>query len=273
MQLLTLRTAHATATISAYGAQVMSFVPHGQSDVLWSTTPEFLAAARQNRKALRGGIPLCWPWFLGLNDHPDAPSHGLARISEWQLTAHTETPDASTATYELELDGNHPAWPYRTHGRLTITLTSSLTVELTTTNLSEQPFKLTQALHTYLNVADIANAALSDLKGLTRRHVSSGTPLPEHEGPFTITEEVEHLVSPVHRLTLTEPGRRIYVANTGSTEFVIWNPWADKAAKLDMPPHSYKNMLCLEAANIDKAPTLQPGQSHILTTTLAPMPY
>lgn len=273
MHLLTLRTAHATATVSPYGAQVLSFIPHGQRDVLWSTTPDYLHAAHKAGKPLRGGIPVCWPWFLNLNDHPEAPSHGLGRISEWQLASHTETPDVTTAVFDLELDGSHPAWPYRTHGRLTITLNTNLIVELTTTNLSEQPFTLTQALHTYLGVTDIAQAALTNIDGMQRRHVSTGTPLPPHEGPFTVTEEVEHLVSPAHRITLKEPNRRIYVANTGSTECVIWNPWAEKAAKLDMPPQDYKYMLCLEAANIDNAPTLQPGQIHTLTTTLAPMPY
>lgn len=264
-----LSTKFATATLSPYGAQVMSFIPTGQPDVLWRTTPEFLHKAESNGKALRGGIPLCWPWFLGLNQAPNAPSHGLGRISQWQVTHHTETPQQSTVTLVQELDGTHPAWPHPTRGELTVELTESLTVRLTTTNLGTEPFKLTQALHTYLNVGDLAQAEITDLTNLSRRHVSQGTPLPAHSGPFTFSGEVEHLVSPTQSLTLHDPTlhRRITVTTTGS-EFVLWNPGPEKAKTLDMPPDSYQHMLCLEAAHIDHAPTLQPGEAFTLATTL-----
>lgn len=270
MNLITLTTDAATATVSPYGAQVMSFRPTDQPDVLWQSSPEHLQTALAKGKALRGGIPLCWPWFLAPPNVPEAPSHGVGRIRTWDITSHTETASKSVVTLSCTLNGTEAAWPYATEGRITITLTDSLTVELTTTNRSEQTFRLTQALHTYLNVADIAQTILTDLSDLNRRHVSSGAPLPTMRGVFRVTEETEHLVSPVQNLTLTDTGygRRITVSNSGSDEVVIWNPWADKAATLDMPPQSYRQMLCLEAANIDHAPLLGPGQSHTLRTRL-----
>lgn len=266
---ITLTTQFATATVSPYGAQVLSFIPTGQPDVLWCTTPEFLTKAETNGKALRGGIPLCWPWFLGLNKAPNAPSHGLGRISQWQVTHHAQSSQKSTVTLVQELDGSHPAWPHKTRGELTVDLTDTLTVRLTTTNLGTVPFKLTQALHTYLNVGNLAQAEVIDLTNLTRRHVSQGTPLPAHHGPFRVQGEVEHLVSPTHSLTLNDAAlhRRITVTTTGH-EFVVWNPGPEKAQTLDMPPNAYQHMLCLEAAHIDHAPTLQPGESFTLATTL-----
>lgn len=272
MELITLTTSHATATISPYGAQVMSFTPKGQLDVLWQTTPEFLATAITNSKALRGGIPICWPWF---NAHPtdkSAPNHGLGRTQVWALTEHTNTPEQSTAIFTLTLDGTHPAWPHKTEGHLIVTLTDTLTVSLTTTNLSDTPISLTQALHTYLAVEDISTAQIHALAGLTRRHVTSGTPLSPIQGPYTITQEVENLVAPVTKpVTVTDPlaNRALTIMNLGSEETVIWNPWIEKSAKLDMPEGSYRNMLCLEAANIDRAPILTPNESHTLTTILS----
>lgn len=267
MQLLTLRTEKATATLSPYGAQVMSFTPHNQPDALWQTTPDFLATALTNGKALRGGIPVCWPWFNAHPTLPGAPAHGLARTQIWNLTHQTE----STATLTLTLDGTHPAWPHKNQADLTATLTNdALTVSLTTTNLSTTPFKLTQALHTYLRVSDITATQLTGTAGLTQRHVTSGTPLPPAPEPFPFTAEVESLIHPTTSLTVTDPtlNRALTVTHTGTSETVIWNPWSEKSAKLDMPPGSYKHMLCLEAATIDHAPTLNPNQSHTLTTTI-----
>ena len=271
MQLITLETRKATATVSPYGAQVMSYIPYKGEEVLWRTSDDYLEAALANGKALRGGIPLCWPWFLAHPSMAEAPSHGVGRIMQWQFKEHAKGPDTNTLTLTCTLDGTDTAWPYKTTGLLTVTLTDTLTVSLTTTNHSQTPFKLTQALHTYLNVGDIAQTTVADLTGLTRRHVTSGTPLHRHSGPFSIEDEVEHLVSPVKTLNVadTAHNRTITVTNTGSTEMVIWNPGPAKAAKLDMPEGSYRNMLCLEAATIDTAPTLQPDHSYTLTTTIS----
>lgn len=268
--MITLRTDHATATVSPYGAQVMSFTLNGQPDVLWSTTPDFLEAALAKKKALRGGIPLCWPWFLAHPSHAGAPSHGVGRIALWDVVSVVETAEEAVAVLRLELDGNDPAWPYKTRAELRVVLTHELSVSLVTENLSGHAFTLRQALHTYVRVGDIAEVSVHGLDGLTRRHVSSGTPYGPHEGPFRFTEETEQLVGPTTKLVLRDPvlGRSVTVANSGSSEFVVWNPWADKAAGLDMPPESYKQMVCLEAANIDDAPTLAAGGVYVLTTRI-----
>ena len=265
MQIITLSSAAATATLTPYGAQVLTYIPAGQPDVLWQTTEEWLNAALAKNKALRGGIPLCWPWFGAHPTMPEAPSHGLGRTLIWHLESHT----GSTATLNLELDGSHPAWPHKTAGKLTATLNAdALTVSLTTTNLSATTFKLTQALHTYLRVEDITTAKLTGTAGLTQRHVTSGTPMLPATEPFPFTAEVESLVSPITSLTLTSNNRQTTITNQGTDESVIWNPWIEKASKLDMPPEDYRHMLCLEAVNLEHAPTLAPGQSHTLTTTI-----
>ncbi len=265
--MITLHSAYATTTVNPYGAQVMSFIPHGQPDVLWSTTPEYLAAAQAKGKALRGGIPVCWPWFLAHPTEAGAPSHGLARIAVWTLVAQED----ARATFMLELDGHDPAWPHRTRAMLTVTLTDALEVRLVTENLSGTAISVTQALHTYLRVSDIADVRLHGLDGLQRRHVSSGAPYGPHEGPFVFTEDTEQLVAPASQLVLQDaaPERTVTVTNTGSREFVVWNPWIEKAQGLDMPAGSYRQMLCLEAANIDEPAVIEAGGRHELVTRIA----
>ena len=269
--MITLKTDHATATVSPYGAQVMSFIPHGQPDVLWRTTPDFLQAALVKGKALRGGIPVCWPWFLGHPTVEGAPSHGVGRIMEWDLVTHEERADEARAVLAVELDGTDAAWPYKTRGELEVVLTDALVVRLVTENLSGEPFTLTQALHTYVRVGDIANVRVEGLEGAVRRHVSSGTPYGPHEGPFVFMEETEQLVRPVSELVLRDVSleRVVTVTNKGSREFVVWNPWIEKAKGLDMPPEDYKQMVCLEAANIDGAVVVEAGGRHVLETRIA----
>ncbi|RYG60014.1 MAG: D-hexose-6-phosphate mutarotase [Alphaproteobacteria bacterium] len=268
--MITIKNDYATVTVSPYGAQVMSFIPHGQPDVLWSTTPAMLEAAQAKGKALRGGIPVCWPWFLAHPTEAGAPSHGLGRIREWTLVAHEETAAEARAVFTLELDGTDAGWPCPTRAELRVVLTDALEVSLTTTNLGVQPFTLTQALHTYLRVGEIDDVHLRGLDGLTRRHVSSGTPYAPHTGPFGFDGETEMLVGPTHELVLHDAaiGRTLTVTNHGSREFVVWNPGAEKAAGLDMPPEDYRRMVCLEAANIDEAPVVAPGESHTLVTRI-----
>lgn len=272
MQILTLTTPQATATISLYGGQVMSFIPAGQPDILWRTTPQFLQAAQAGGKALRGGVPLCWPWFRGHPTVAKAPSHGLGRLSLWQVEEQTP----NTATLSLTLDGTNEAFPHKVKGTLKVTLTDKLDVALSTTNMGDAAFPLQQALHTYLNVGNVSQVKVHGLQGATRIHITPGKVEEPLTAPLTINAEVEHLFSPVNgTIRVDDPAnaRTICVANRGGDEAVVWNPWVEKAKGLDMDPESYTQMLCVEAANANLGPvqgelTLAPGQTHTLATTL-----
>lgn len=271
MNLLTLQSPHATATLSPYGGQAMSFTPNGQPDVLWQTAPHFLQTALQFGKAMRGGVPLCWPWFNKLNPHPGAPSHGFARLRTWAIESQTPT----TATLSLMLDGTDESFPHPLKATLEATLTDRLHLALTTTNLGDTDAPLQQALHTYLNVGDVARVTVHGLEGRHRVHITPAVTEAPLAAPLTITGEVEHLFSPIQSIRVEDPvlGRTLHISNRGGEQAVIWNPGAEKAKGLDMDPDAYKTMLCVEAANISLGPitgaiTLAPGASHTLETTL-----
>ena len=266
--MLTLRTRHATATANPYGAQVLSFIPKGGEDILWQTTPDILAEAERGGNALRGGIPICWPWFRTHPTMPEAPSHGLVRTAVWTLESEAYAPDHATIIFTMDTDGNHPAFPHKARARLAITLTGSLLLQLTTTNTGATPMPLTQALHTYLRVSDVSAVIVEGLEGLPRRHISSWADQAPHQ-VLRIEGEIEHLYKGVKRPIHVEDKTRTLTVETTSEQVVIWNPWSEKAKALDMPADGYKTMLCIEAVNIEPALSIAPGSSHTLATQIS----
>ena len=266
--MLTLKTRQATASVNPYGAQVMSFVPEGGADVLWQTTPEILAVAEKGGKALRGGIPICWPWFRTHPTMPDAPFHGLARTQTWALTSETSAAERAAAIFTMNTDGSHPAFPHKARARLVVTLTDSLLLQLTTTNSGPSPMPLTQVLHTYLRVSDVEEVMVEGLEGLPRKHISSWTDQAPHQS-LRINGEIEHLYKGVKRAIRVEDKARTLTVETTSDQVVVWNPGIDKAKALDMPAEGYKTMLCIEAANIVPVLSIAAGSSHTLATRLS----
>ena len=266
--MVTLKTRHATATVNPYGAQVMSFIPEGGHDVLWQTTPEILTAAENGGKALRGGIPVCWPWF---RTHPtllDAPSHGLARTQTWTLESESSDADRATVIFAFETDGTHPAFPHKARVQLVITLTDSLLLQLTTTNTGTSPMPLTQALHTYLRVSDVSAVVVEGLEGLPRKHISSWIDQAPHQ-MLRVDGEIEHLYKGVKRPIHVEDKTHTLTVETTSDQVVVWNPWIEKATILDMPADGYQTMLCIEAANVEPILSIAPGSGYTLATRLS----
>lgn len=256
--MIVLKNKQGSATIDSYGGQVLSYVPEGGPDLLWTTTEALLQAAKASGKAPRGGIPVCWPWF---GPHPDdkaAPVHGLARIATWQVVNAT----GDEAIFTFSTDGSNPLFPFAATAELRVLLTDALEVSLTTTNTGTAPFRLTSGLHTYLRVGDVGRVEVLGLEHATSNKGDHSA------GPVTIEGEVDRIYSPVTaplRVVDHVLGRVIHVANAGCTEAVVWNPGSDKP---DMPPGGYREMLCVEPANARDAPTLKPGERHTLSTRL-----
>lgn len=271
LPLLELTTAAGRVVFTPYGAQVLSYVPAGGTDLLWQTTPDFLQAAYAAGKPLRGGVPLCWPWFSKHPTVPSAPSHGFGRIKHWQVVEQEQTYATARAKLALATDGNDLGFPYVTKAELLITLTEVLTLSLTTTNLGPTPLPLTQALHTYVRVGALEQTTVAGLAGLPRVHITPNLPLPPHEGPLAFQAETELRYANVAGPLQVHDGaehRTVTVTNTGCTEAVVWNPWQEKAANLDMLPDGYRHFVCVEAANIQPILQLAPGACHTIATQL-----
>lgn len=268
----------ASARVHAYGAHVVSWTPAGGHDVLWLSPDAVLAPGA----AIRGGVPLCFPWF---GPHPggEGPSHGLARTATWRLVGAAELPDdpdrpggAVLVTFELapeDLPGPvAELWPDGLLARLEVEVGRSLALRLTATNRGAVPVDLTQALHTYLAVDDVRRTRVDGLAGGRYLDKVADGAARVQDGPVLLAGPTDRVYTGTSsRLTVSDPGgRTIEVAKAGSRTTVVWTPWADGAAGMaDVPDDGWHRFLCVEAANAaDDAVRLAPGATHELATRL-----
>ncbi len=261
----------ATATISLHGAQVLSFIPHNHGDLLWVSDKSLF----RPEKAIRGGIPICWPWF---NAHPtDAskPSHGFARLSEWAISSTAVMPSGATKiSFELQSsDKTKQLWPYDFKATYTVTVSDKLEVALTTHNTGNEPFTITSALHTYFNISNIADVTIHGLENqlfldsLTNRKATESDPI-------TIDREIDRVYLDHSGECLIEDRgtkQQIKIEKQGSNSSVVWNPWIDKSERMsDFGNEEYKSMLCLETTNThNDAIQIIPNTSHTLSATIS----
>lgn len=259
----------AEVLVALHGAQILNWVMGGQG-LLWLSP----VARIRDGKGIRGGIPVCWPWF---GDHPgDAkkPAHGFVRHRPWHVSGTNATPDAVSITLVTAVtDQDQTLWRHRAELRLTVRLGARLALQLETRNTGDDAFPLTQALHTYFRVSDIANIAITGLEGRDYLDKLDAFARKRQAGPITIAGEVDRIyLGETRRIILddSEAGRRIDIASTGSHSAVVWNPWTAKTARLgDMgSPDAFRQMLCIETANAgDDVVNLAPGSTHVLGVT------
>jgi glucose-6-phosphate 1-epimerase len=246
-----------------HGAHVTAWQPSGQAPVIWMGSRSWFEAG----KAIRGGIPICWPWF-GPAAEAGQPAHGLVRQTAWSLEALRVEADG-TAVAELGLELAEPAARLRAVMRFG----ARLEVELAATNLGAAPIEVGEALHTYLAVSDVRRIAVRGLAGVWGEdRVAAPVPV---VGPERLGFEKEtDLLFQGHEgeIVVEDPGwgRRLRVGKRGSRSTVVWNPWTAKAARMpDYGDHEWPGMVCVEAANAGgDVYRLQPTEAHILGTTV-----
>jgi D-hexose-6-phosphate mutarotase len=257
-----------SATIARQGAQLLNWTPTNQTPVVWLSP----AASFTPGKFLRGGAPVCWPWFGPHPSDPSKPAHGFARNLDWRMVETTRLAEATRLVMRLVMGAEQKTlWPHEAELTLAVTVGERLRLELITRNIGGEPFTLTQALHTYIYVGDIGAVSVEGLDGHDFIDRLNGDALMRQQGTVTVDGEVD-------RIYLGCPGdvviadevlkRRIRIAKQGSRSYVVWNPWIEKSAKFgDMPEGAYRNMLCVETANAwDDKVTLAPGASFTLST-------
>ncbi|WP_350996921.1 D-hexose-6-phosphate mutarotase [Shewanella sp. TB7-MNA-CIBAN-0143] len=257
-------TALCQARIFMQGAQIDQFIPVGKAPLLWVSS----ADDYQPGNGIRGGIPICWPWF-GMSDTPGFPQHGFARNKTWSLESvkmRNQLVDLVFTLPASEMDKQY--WPHNTQVKVLFTLGETLSVSLVNTNNGNDNVKLTQALHSYFPIEDIHQLQASGFSG--SQYIEFG------EGPFKQVDDVvkfERETDRVYTLLgdtqeLHTQNGTIVVSRENSQSAVLWNPWIDKSMRLSrFNADDYLTMVCLEAANVlEDCVVLAPGQSHTLTT-------
>jgi len=261
-------TAFSTASIALQGAHVMTWQPIGQKPVIWLSTKARFSPG----KSIRGGVPLCWPWFGQHATEAAYPGHGFARTIPWTLIDARKLPDGRVRL-EFKPEMNDAAlaqWPHASTVRYNVTVGQELVVALVTRNIGTTPFQLGQALHTYFTIGDIHQASIAGLAGCTYIDKVDGGKRKKQKGAVTFNGETDRvylgtdgccgIIDPVLK-------RTILITSTGSRSTVVWNPGVEKAAKMgDFGRQGENKMVCVETANAaDDVITLAPGETHRMT--------
>ncbi|ODV04020.1 MAG: dihydroxy-acid dehydratase [Thiobacillus sp. SCN 63-57] len=263
------------ATICLQGAHVVSFRPKSQhAPVVWVSD----AAKFAPGKSIRGGAPVCWPWFGAHDTESGYPAHGFARTVPWTVTGSRKRNDAKTEiTLQLvENDQTRAQWPHATRLALTVIVGDKLEMHLATTNTGAAPVKIGEALHTYFHISDIGAVQVGGLEGATFHDKVDNFATKKQSGAIAFNGEVDRVyVNTPADCVIVDAGlkRRIRIAKTGSQSTIVWTPWTEKAEKMgDMGKGKsgagWREMVCVESANaMDNVVTVAPGETHTMSVT------
>ncbi|MEN5288182.1 lytic murein transglycosylase [Stenotrophomonas lactitubi] len=263
-------TPQATAAISVFGGQLLSFVPKGQPDVMW-LSPKRAALPTP----IRGGSPVCWPYFGRQGQGDDVPAHGFVRTLPWELQQARRLDDGS-----IELTLAPPALD-NLGLRLTMTVRvgRELRQQLLTENTGKAPATITQALHNYFRVGDASKVDVDGVDGLDYLDKFENYAQPRRQqGPWSLRDPRDPgrsdriYTQAGGHYVLRDPvlKRRIDIRTEGSRSLVAWNPGADAAAKMADVGDGWRDYVCLEAANAGPdVITVAPGGRHTLVQTLS----
>ena len=259
----------ACARIALQGAHVFHYQPLNEAPLLWLSEQSFFETGR----VVRGGIPLCWPWFGKHSENSRLPQHGFARSAMWELLDSKEINEQITeVTLRLQSSAaTLQLWPYQFELCFVVSVGQTLGLALTTRNEDMKSFVLTSALHSYFAVTHIRDVIVDGFSGRFYLDILTGE---EHvqQGQISIDEEVDRIYRQVdYPVCLYDQQRIVQIEATGSASAVVWNPWVEKCrAMADMADEGYQTMVCIETTNaLDDARLLAPGQEHTLAAVLS----
>ena len=261
-----IRNAHATAIIALHGAHLTHYARREEIPIIFTSQ----AAIFREGKAIRGGIPICWPWF---GAHPDPeknlPAHGYARISFWKLVSTASDINGTHLTFALpQKEGSDLA------AIIEFTIGKELTLRLTSSNLGTTDEIISEALHSYFAVN---SAQQTQILGLDGSHYTDTTVQPptinQQSGPVDFPDEIDRIYSGATDLIVDDKGnsRRIIVKKSGSRSTIMWNPGQEKgSAMTDLLDEEVTQFICAESGNaLKETITLTPGGTHTLSLTIS----
>jgi D-hexose-6-phosphate mutarotase len=260
----------ATASLCLQGAHLMTWRPKSQAEpVVWLSRDAKLAAG----KSIRGGAPVCWPWFGAHASEASFPGHGFARTVPWSVVESGTEPDGATRlTLRLVTsDKTRAQWSHDCIMDLTVIVGETLRMEMATENTGAETFVIGEALHTYFRIGDIGAVRVSGLEGCDYwDKAGGGSVLRKQEGAIAFAAETDRVYIDTSAECVIEDDklkRRIHVAKSGSRSTVVWTPWTEKANKMgDLgQPDGWREMVCVESANaIENVVTVAAGTRHTL---------
>jgi glucose-6-phosphate 1-epimerase len=277
-----IRHGQAELVVAQQGAHIISYQVDGDQPVIWSNP----GAVFKHGKAIRGGMPICWPWFGNLQRNPQsvqamrrssepANAHGEVRAIDWELMGMGEDGDALIVEFiQPKAEGHLPGWPHTVGLKLQIRLDAALNVSLVSFNAGQEEVTLSQALHSYFAISDIRHVRIEGLDGVSYLNtLESWEKQNAQVGDITFNGETDRIYQDTPDLiSVVDPEwkRRIQIQTLGSKSAVVWNPWIEKTKTLtDMEADGWQNMVCVESANVmTDVVTLKPNDMHVLSVSI-----
>jgi glucose-6-phosphate 1-epimerase len=263
---------HGTGEVYLQGAHVTAWQPRDHAPVLWVSRESVFASGRP----IRGGVPICFPWFAAHPTDKTAPSHGFARVATWTLAEAVEGEHGVSLAFTFADTAQTlgSPWPHRFLATYRVTFGTSLQLALTVRNTSEQAVRFEEALHTYYAVQNVREIEIGGLEATEYLDkVDAFARKRQGADAIRFAGETDRVyLDTTATCVIRDPARRraIRIAKTGSRTTVVWNPWIEKARGLaDFGDLEWVEMVCVETANVgDAAVSLQPGAEHTMTATV-----
>ena len=255
----------ADATIYLHGAHLAHYQPAGHEALLFiSSNSEFVTG-----KPIRGGVPICYPWFAAKADDPSAPMHGLVRTSEWVVDS-VEHDQSGMVRVVMEFGADREV-----QLRQSISIGATLQMQLQVHNQSAQPYTFEAALHSFFYVGDVREVSIGGLENSKYISKSEGlSQQQQNDQPITFAGEIDRVYNGTKATcVLNDPrlGRRIVVAKENSNSTVVWNPWSERARSMDdLGDEDYLQMVCIETCNVgvDRV-NVQPNDHHVMAAAIS----
>lgn len=267
-----IRTAAVSGEIYLYGAHVTSWRPAGFEEVLFVSQRSHW----QQGQPIRGGIPICFPWFRNKADQPSAPKHGFVRTAVWRLDSIRQQEDGSVTmvcVFESN-DETKRLWPHEFCAAYRVTFGKTLRLELSVINTGTTSMRFEEALHTYFRIGHIGQIQIHGLDGTTYLDNMDGNRERVQSGDLVLTKQTDNAYlntqSDVEVRDLLQK-RILRTEKKNSETTVVWNPWAEGAASIsDFGEEEWKSMVCAEASNVLRCPVLLgPGEEHGLRAIIS----
>ncbi|CAN6443847.1 unnamed protein product [Victoria cruziana] len=270
----------ASARVSLHGGQVMSWRNDRGEELLFTSSKAILKPP----KAVRGGIPICFPQFGNCGS---LEQHGFARNKIWAIDDNPPHPTScdEKSTINLILKPSEEdlrCWPHCFEFRLQVALTTggNLVMISRVRNVDVKPFSFSFAYHAYFSVSDISEVRIEGLETVDYLdNLCQRERFTEQGDAITFENEMDrvYLGTPNVIAVLDHEKKRTFVIRKeGLPDTVVWNPWEKKAKSMvDFGDNEYKEMLCVDGAAIEKPITLKPGEEWTgrLYLSVAPLSY
>ena len=252
----------ASGRIYLLGANVTDWKPTNSAPVLWLSKQSSFTPG----KAIRGGIPICLPWFGANKTDPKAPQHGFARTKIWELVS---VEDGEKGGMNVLLRLTTPELEVR----YTVSMSGKLDLALEVKNRATKASTFEAAFHTYFAVSDVREVKVTGLEGARYFDKLDGGKVKVQEDAIEIRAETDRVYADSQATcVLHDPGfgRRVLVKKSNSNTTIVWNPWIAKAKTMaDFGDDEWTEMICIETANAGAdAVTLDPGASHVMRATV-----